>query len=275
MRRLRPIDGLVYACAVLVLALLARCGRERADAPPPPPPVPGAEKTPIDPASPFASAHVVEARRWAETTAGTAFSVDPRGVWVTARHVVAGCRQPAIVVAEGRGVAARVKAVRGDVAVLVTQGGAPALPLAPDHPPEVGQIAFHPGFPQGQPGEVASRFLAEEAPRALRRDDPAAPDVWAWAEVGRTEGVEGSLAGLSGAPALNAAGQVVALTLAEAPRRGRVYTTTADTLRQALAAAGVKPATAAARPMTADTYGEVADGLRRALQVTQAVCLSR
>ena len=104
----------------------------------------------------------------------------------------------------------------------------------------------------------------------------AKPEIdLAWAEVGRTDGLNGSLAGLSGAPALDASGEVVGVTLAQAPRRGRIYTSTPDTLRHALAAAGIKPATGATGgPISVENYGRVADGLRRDLSVAQVVCLA-
>ena len=60
----------------------------------------------------------------------------------------------------------------------------------------------------------------------------------------------------------------------KAPRRGRVYTATPDTLRRALAAAGVKPAPpGTGQPISVENYGRVADGLRRDLRVAQVVCL--
>ena len=68
---------------------------------------------------------------------------------------------------------------------------------------------------------------------------------------------------------------MVGVTLAEAPRRGRIYTSTPDTLRRALAAAGIKPPVGVTgSPISVENYGRVADGLRRALSVAQVVCLA-
>jgi hypothetical protein len=107
----------------------------------------------------------------------------------------------------------------------------------------------------------------------LRGEPPQA--LLAWAEVGRTDGLKGTLAGLSGAPAMDGEGRVIGVTLAEAPRRGRIYTTTPGAVRQALAAARVKPATVAAGPpITSDNYGRAADSLRRDVRVAQVVCLA-
>jgi len=41
--------------------------------------------------------------------AGTAFSVSPGGIWLTARHVVEGCARTVIEVGPGQGVAAEVR----------------------------------------------------------------------------------------------------------------------------------------------------------------------
>ena len=96
----------------------------------------------------------------------------------------------------------------------------------------------------------------------------------AWAEIGRTDGLEGSLAGLSGAPVLDGAGQVVGVTLAESPRRGRIYSAPRQAISAALAASGQKPAAfAPGQPVTTDNYGRAADGLRRDLSVAEVVCL--
>ena len=98
--------------------------------------------------------------------------------------------------------------------------------------------------------------------------------VLAWAEVGRTAGLHGSLMGLSGAPVLDSQGRVIGVTVAEAPRRGRIFTTTPNSLRAALAAAGVKPAAdIQGEAIGVDNYGQVADDLRRDLRVAQVVCL--
>jgi hypothetical protein len=103
--------------------------------------------------------------------------------------------------------------------------------------------------------------------------------VLAWAEAGRTDGLSGDLAGLSGAPALNVRGEVVGVTLAEAPRRGRIYTTSPEAIRQALARAhvvvlpGQAAPTAPGEPLTVENYGRIADSLRRDLRVAQVACL--
>lgn len=268
-------DWLVYSAVVAALVVTAIGRQEKADAPAPPPPVPGAEGVPLAPSSPFDPAVVVEVQDQTEPGSGTAFSVADSGVWLTARHVVDGCRQAALVVAEGRGVAAKVMLdPNGDAAILTTEGGAPAMPLGIDRPLHRGDRAFHPGFPQGEPGEATSRLLGRENLIVRGRGARTEP-VLVWAETGRTDSVHGSLAGLSGAPALDASGRVIGVTIAESPRRGRIYTTDPTAIRDALAAAHQRGATdASGEPITVDNYGRVADSLRRDLRVAQVVCLT-
>ncbi|MDP1630035.1 MAG: serine protease [Caulobacter sp.] len=269
-------DWLVYLAVVAALLIATIGRRERADAPPPPPPVPGEESLPLAPTSPFDKSVVVDVPGPQKPGTGTAFSVADSGVWITARHVVDGCTRIALVVAEGRGVAARAYIdPSGEAAVLTTEGGAPALPLAPVAPkPKPGDLGFHPGFPQGQPGEAVSRLLGRENLVVRGRGARTEP-VLAWAEIGRTDSLKGTLAGLSGAPVLDSTGRVVGVTVAEAPRRGRIYTTAPETVLRALASAHRRPSSyALGEPINIENYGRVADGLRRDLRVAQVVCLA-
>ncbi len=268
-------DWLVYAAVVLALLIAAVGRQERADAPAAPPPVPALEGEVLGPASPFDPSVVVDVPTKAGPGLGTAFSVDDGGVWLTARHVVEGCKVAAVVVGPGRGVAARVYIdPRGEAAMLVTEGGGPPLPLALDRALRRGERAFHPGFPQGAPGEATSRLLGRENLVVQGRGARTEP-VLVWAETGRTDGLDGSLGGLSGAPALDVSGRVVGVTVAESPRRGRIYTTTPETVatliassRRSLAAGAVPEA------VSPENYGRVADDLRRNLRVAQVACLT-
>ena len=276
MRRVLGLpDWAVYAVVVGGLLIFSLVRRENADAPPAPAPpdeMEGALLGPVTPFDPSVTVHAPDTPF--QPASGTAFSIARDGRWVTARHVVEGCRRPALVVGGGRAVAADVRlAPRADVAVLITQGGPPALPVAASAPLRRGQRAFHPGFPQGRPGEVASRLLGRETLKVTgrgARDEP----VLAWAEVGRTAGLNGTLSGLSGAPVLDRHGQVVGVTLAESPRRGRVYTTAPDTFGPAIRGLQQADEVLLDEPITVDTYGLVADSMRRDLRVAQVVCLS-
>jgi serine protease Do len=99
--------------------------------------------------------------------------------------------------------------------------------------------------------------------------------VLVWAEVGRTDNLKGTLSGLSGAPALDSAGRVIGVTVAESPRRGRIYTTAPETLKVLLGPRRRHGSeTAMGEAITTENYGRVADGLRRDLRVAQVVCMA-
>jgi serine protease Do len=266
-------DWVIYATAVAALVMVSLGRRENVEAPPAPPPPDAEEGALVGPSTPFDPLLVVEAPGGPlQATAGTAFAVSADGRWLTARHVVEGCKRAAILLGGGHAIPAYVNVSRrADVAVLTTEGGPVALPLALGRPLRRGQRAYHPGFPQGRPGEVASRLLGRETLRVMGRDAHDEP-VLAWAEVGRTDEMHGSLAGLSGAPVLDDQGRVLGVTVAEKPRRGRIYTTAPESVR-ALLPAGAKAELAPGERITTENYGRIADGLRRELRVAEVTCL--
>jgi S1-C subfamily serine protease len=216
---------------------------------------------------------MVEAPTEAQNGVGTAFAVDDAGVWFTARHVVDGCSRVGVVAGPGRVIRAEWRIhPEADLAILTTRGGPDPLPVSPDLRLYQNQRAYHPGFPQGRPGEVTSRLIGRETLVVVGRGERSEP-VLAWAETGRSRGLRGSLGGLSGAPALDAKGRVLGVTVAEAPRRGRIYTTAPETFRQALDEAPAD-STEPLTPISVETYGQVADTLRRELSVAQVICLA-
>lgn len=271
----RPPDWLIYSAVLGGLLIASLNRRENADAPPAPPPPDAMEGALLGPVTPFDPAVTVNAPDIPfQPSSGTAFSIAREGSWVTARHVVEGCRRPAILVGGGRAVAADVRlAPRADIAVLLTQGGPPAIPVAAVHSLREGQRAFHPGFPQARAGEVTSRLLGRETLKVRGRGARSEP-VLAWAEVGRTDRLGGTLAGLSGAPVLDRQGRAIGVTIAESPRRGRIYTTAPETFGPAIRGVQKADEPVTGRIVTVDNYGLVADDLRRDLRVAQVVCLS-
>lgn len=266
-------DWTIYAAVIGVILVASLSRSERADAPHDD--EDEAHGAALGPVTPFDPSVTVEAPDGPfQPVSGTAFSIAGEGRWVTARHVVEGCRKPALVVDKTRALAADVRlADRADVALLLTDGGPPALPVAAAAPLYKGQRAFHPGFPQGEPGEVASRLIGRETLKVRGHRSYDEP-VLAWAESGRTKGLKGTLSGLSGAPVLDRRGRVLGVTIAESPRRGRIYTTAPDTFVPAIKGEQRADEIALGQAVTTDNYGAVSDRLRRDLRVAQVVCLS-
>jgi S1-C subfamily serine protease len=207
---------------------------------------------------------------------GSAFAISEDGWWLTARHVVDGCDRVGIIVS--RGAATPVTQVKvalfADLALLKTSAAPVALALdTSERQFQIGQRAYHVGFPQGRPGEAYSRLIGRENLIGHGRYDVQEP-VLAWAELGRTQGIGGSLAGMSGGPALGANGQVIGVTIAESARRGRVYTAAPSTIRRFLNVEQISAEGSPAPRLTPDNYGQQSDDLRRALAVAQVVCVA-
>jgi serine protease Do len=95
----------------------------------------------------------------------------------------------------------------------------------------------------------------------------------AWAEVSRSKGLRGTLGGLSGGPAFDSKGNVIGITIAESLRRGRIITTSSDSIVQALKDARLSPKGDAIAPLRSDDIARVANRVRRDLKVVQIVCL--
>ena len=205
--------------------------------------------------------------------AGTAFAVEPAGVWLTARHVVESCRRVYLRGKELQPVARVVLHPSADVALILTAHLGPTLGLDPSRLAG-GQDGFHFGYPAGRPGSVYSRLLGRTD---VRRGGAwgAGEPVIAWAEVARQPARQGSLGGISGGAVLDAAGKAVGVTIAEEPRRGRVLSAAPESLFEALAGAGKTPSTEGSdgiRDIDAADFGARGDRLRRDGTVVQVLC---
>ncbi len=207
---------------------------------------------------------------------GSAFAISEEGWWLTARHVVDACERVGLIVS--RGAATPVDVVKpalfADLALLKTERAPAALALdTSERRFQVGQRAYHVGFPQGRPGEAYSRLIGRETLVARGRYETEEP-VLAWAELGRTSGIGGSLAGISGGPALAANGHVIGVTVAESARRGRLYTAAPSSILRLLRVEQVEAQGRPTARMSPDDYGQQADDLRRSLAVAQVVCVA-
>ena len=270
MRATNLPDWAIYIAALGLVMFAADTRRLHADAPAPPPPVPGEEATPLSPLSPFNGAKILKIADASGHTA-TAFSIGEAGVWLTAESAVKSCKRIAVIIAPGKGAVAKaIPAPGGQLAVLTTEGGAQALPLATV--PRQGEDSFIPGYPQGQAGEAAVRLLGRTLLRDPHRGAATERDQ-VWVEIGRTDGLKGVLYGMEGAPVIDGMGRVQGVLLAEAPRRGRLYAAPVAAIRTAMAQAKVAPAFQSdSEPVTTDNYGRSADALRRDLRVAPVWC---
>lgn len=273
MIRLIP-DWLLYIIVISVVVFVLFRVDQRHDAPEALPDAPEAGAF-LPPPSQYDPAVLVEVGPVASGM-GSAFAISEDGWWLTARHVVDGCEAVGLIVS--RGAAARVvdvkRALFADIALLKTEGAPAALALdTSERRFQIGQRAFHVGFPQGRPGEAFSRLIGRETLIARGRYDIEEP-VLAWAELGRTSGLRGSLAGISGGPAIGANGQVIGITVAESARRGRIYTAAPSSIARLLRVEQIAAQGAPAEHMTPDNYGQASDDLRRNLAVAQVVCVA-
>ena len=199
---------------------------------------------------------------------GTAFAIDSKGHWITARHVVDSCNQVGLKVGD-RKILRTEMDVSSDTDTAILTSAWNRKPLANDLYSErkVGERGFFFGFPQGRPGEVVGALLARNRMlvRGRYRSEEA---VLAWSEVSRTKGIFGSLGGLSGAPVMDTDGEVIGVVSAESPRRGRIYTVTPENLRTLITARDIQP-----KALNLTTYGLEADKLRRDRRIAQVVCM--
>lgn len=279
---MRAFSGLVLLLAVVGLIFFAATFAERDDvAAPPPAPAPQEDEEiggePLPAASEFDEEVWVTIPPEVGPQTGTAFTLD-EGVWMTARHVVDGCPRVGVVVQGDAGVLVTDIRPSETADVAVFRAPLERAPLAADLDEAfaLGEPAFMIGYPQGVPGEVAGLLLGRETMKIRGRYSTNEP-VIAWAETTRTQGLSGTLGGLSGGPAFDADGQVVGVVVAEAPRRGRIYTAAPSSLLTALNAAEAAvdaAATPAAAALSAETYGVEGRRLRRDLRIAKVQCVA-
>ncbi len=204
---------------------------------------------------------------------GTAFSVDPDGIWLTAEHVTSGCDRIGVLRGGRVMLATRVLESRESDAAIIRDGPASnasfTLSMAR---PRSGDIGYHMGYPGGQPLIVQSRFIgAAQAQRGLsgRRFEP----IYAWAEIARIPQNNNPLGGISGGPTFNRAGQVVGINSASTDRRGRVLTTDPRAIQRLVDASGDVDEPGRASPIgnTGEATAFFQQFIRRGL-ITQVYC---
>ena len=204
----------------------------------------------------------------AEDGTGTAFAINNTGRWMTARHVVDGCKEVGLRVNRGRFMRVNVKVFENsDLAVLQSDWTRATLPADLDTRRQIGEIGYFFGFPQGKPGEVVGSLIARNRMKVRGRYTNQEA-ILAWSELGRSRNLVGSLGGMSGAPVLDKDGEIIGVVTAEAPRRGRIYSVAPKYLRGII----TEPASGT-EPLSLDNYSQSADKLRRDRRVAKIICL--
>ncbi len=271
---MRAFDWVIYAAALGFILLVVFSLAPEAEAPAPPPPSEIAEEIgPLLPdPSPLDELVVVQTGP-PQNGVGTAFAINSRGDWLTARHVVDGCSKVSLEVAPGNYVpVARVSLDDGHDLALLSTGRSPnPVTLDLTSPMFLGSEGYLVGFPQGQPGELASKLVGRSrlVTRGAREADMP---ILAWAEVGRTNGLTGTLGGISGGPVFGKDGAVRGVIVAESPRRGRIYTTAPQSVDAFLSSMGVPREAGPSDVFRIRNYGAASDTARRRLQVVKVMC---
>jgi len=263
--RFRIPDWLIYALIVGLIYLNATRA-SRNDIPNPPPPPQLGDLLPGE--SPRDQSVLVDLPA-PESGVGTAFVVDEKGTWVTARHVVDSCDSVGLRIGTSRGMVMDVDVSdNSDTAIMRSKWTRKPLPMDLESKRQIGEYGYFFGFPQGRPGEVVGALIGRHRLVTRGRYRTTEP-ILAWSEIGRTRNLFGSLGGLSGAPVLDGDGEVMGVVAAESPRRGRVYTVAPETLKSIIPATTPLPA----EPIVTDRYDKHADAYRRERRIAQVVCI--
>ena len=205
---------------------------------------------------------------------GTAFAIDDRGHWLTAHHVVLGCRQLAILTAPGHGVRVTELAShpQADLTVLASGPSEPALHVSAE-PLLRGQDGFHLGYPQGAAGDVHSTLMGRVNLRRRQATEPAL----LWAEIERSPNGDQPLGGLSGSPVVDNTGDAIGVSIGASPRRGRVVSTAPESVREVIAYAALAPTSEPDHDTSLDgsNYAVFGRRLRERATVAKVLCWDR
>ncbi len=208
---------------------------------------------------------------------GTAFSIDERGLWITARHVTDQCDTLTLLrpFRSPLQVTGLSPHSRADVSLLQTDGGYEALDVE-YATPEYNQEGFHFGYPRGEPGSVYSRLIGRKTMKTVGHRNYK-ETVHVWAEKTRIPDSDESLGGISGGPILNKNGDVVGIHVAGSVRRGRSFSSLPQNITDLLDRTGVslQPGDEYDLDESALTpvgFSRVGDALRGDITVARVIC---
>lgn len=272
---MRSFDWALYLLVFCVIVGTLFANERNADAPEPPPTVFESDGPTLPPPSILDEQILVQVDA-PKDGIGTAFAINNNGDWITARHVVDGCNSVGLLVAPDQYVPVERVTVDpdSDLALISTGRSPSSVKLALGKPLRVGDEGYHVGYPQGRPGEVATKLLSRSKLITRGRRDGAEP-ILAWAEIGRTQGLTGTLGGISGGPVFDKDGGVRGVIVAESPRRGRIYTAAPSSVEAFLTSLDVSTVDGPQESFSVHTYGPRSDNARRRLQVVKVACQVR
>lgn len=272
---MRIPDRLLYLVMLIAIVGVTGYWHESSDAPPAPPPPGRGEMALFANFTPFSAISIINLPvDDQKTMTGSAFSIAQNGQWIIGTDSIGTCPHPFLNIGGNLGVPFTITHIAGidNYVVGTTEGAGPPLPLADAKAIQPGMRGFAVGFPASQAGEATVRLIGRTVIERHKRFQHN-EEVMAWAEAGRTAGIKGDFNQLLGGPLITDHAGVVGVVLHESPRRGRIYTSTPETLAKLAATAPRKPDYEASDTLTKRNYGIVADTLRREYRVAQVGCI--
>lgn len=221
---------------------------------------------------------------------GTGFAYDGMGQYVTARHVTEGCRDVYVLTSARSGAKGSVAAMPdSDFAVISVKNSkdpkaisAPRVEIARQKPKR-GDVGYFMGYPGGEAADVKAVAYGNTTMSSQGRYRFREP-VTVWLIKERRPAVASlvkglgddyyNLAGISGGPAFNSAGEIIGTVVAGQPRRARAVTTDIDNFSRfrSLARAADR-STVFSRPTITDgNFTSVGGKLRADLTIAKIYC---
>lgn len=196
-----------------------------------------------------------------KTSTGSAFAIDNKGHWMTARHVVEDCKMIGLL-KTAKGDKTKYKATvdnkkynfvearllninpSEDIAIITTKHVAQdyldiAKEISYMHPNS--QQGFALGFPDGKKGEAALKLIGRNNAVYQGYSKHLKQPVLVWLISKRNPSNLYSLAGISGGPVINQDGEIVGVNTAENLRRGRFYSSSPQSVEAMLNKANLRP----------------------------------
>lgn len=227
------------------------------------------------------------------TSTGTAWSIDSKGNWATAEHVVNDCATRTLLdipplgqfhgdkIQDKRSKVPRKVTFApttnihstADIAMLLTGKKESFLTLGDDPPISINNKAitsYGYGFPGGDPGEVILELLGKT--NAIRSSKQEAVHVWS---VKTSNPSRKSFSGISGGPVLNTKAEVIGMLIFGNDRRGRLYSSKASTIKKFFNDKNIQLTNndEEIQKITEKNYIEIGEYLRSSKTIARVICV--